>query len=132
MFIWDMLFALILTILVIALLAPSERYAGRSGAAGLAFFFLLFFPLIWLGGAWMTPVGPPIAGVYWLSFVLPAFFLLALLFALDPGPRVRQVADTGSDEFAKQEQPDSVEVTFSIFFWVLLVCAIVALILRYA
>lgn len=131
MFIYEMLLAILLALVVFAVLAPSRRYRSDTGAPILLFFLPLLFLLIWASGSWLTPVGPPVAGVYWLSFLIPALFLLLLLFALStpsaPPRREGEVAPANAEE----EAAAGTAIAFGIFFWLLLVGAIVALILRY-
>ncbi len=47
-----------------------------------SFFFLLIFLAAWAGGVWVTPVGPPVWGVYWLPFVIVALLFTFLLAAV--------------------------------------------------
>lgn len=125
MFFYDMLIAIVLALIVVAILTPGRRYRGTDGGAALLFFFLILFPLIWLAGAWLTPIGPPIAGVSWLGFVLAALFLLLLLFALAPPPA------SGSERLPESEGAPGAAVAFGLFFWILLIAAVVALLVRY-
>lgn len=132
MFFYDMLLAIALALLVITLLVPSRRYHGANGAPGWVFLFPLLFLLIWASGAWLTPVGMPVAGVYWLSFVIPAIFLALLLFALAHPSRPAK----GNDKDvlpgnAAEEAAAGTALAFSIFFWALLIAALVAVIVRY-
>lgn len=45
--------------------------------------FWVFFPVTfltsWAGGAWLSPIGPALFGVYWMTFLV-AGLLSALLF----------------------------------------------------
>ena len=131
MFLFEMLLAIALALIVFAILAPSGRYRGEAGASLLLFFLPLLVLLIWAGGAWLTPVGPPVAGVYWVGFLLPALFLLLLLFALSsssaPPKREGEVVPGNAEE----EALAGTAVAFSIFFWILLVAAVVAVIAAY-
>ena len=132
-FLFDMLLAIVLAAIVIALLSPADRYGTGGGVVALAFFFFLFFPLIWAAGVWMGPVGPAIGGVFWLSFLIPTVFLLLFLFALDPGPRRHVTRPEERAEFPGEQSreeaaaEEGAAVVFSIFFWVLLVAAVIAL-----
>ena len=84
----------------------------------------------WAGGIWITPVGPAILGVYWLSF-----FAVGLIFALvlegiaafhsrpaRPGP-----SETQMDEKEEHE----IESVLGTFFWILLLAFIGAIVLGY-
>jgi Ca2+/Na+ antiporter len=123
----DLLFALALALLVTIIVAPARRYEG-DWAFVLVFFLLLV--LIWAGGAWLTPIGTPMAGVYWLNFVIVALFLLFLVLALAPPPREKRRVDP-IERDAERTAAGTV-IAFGIFFWVLLVLALVAVALYYA
>lgn len=129
MFLYEMILAIVLALIVIAILTPARRYRAEAGTPLLVFFFLLLFLLIWAGGAWLTPVGPPMMGVYWASFLIAAFFLLLLLFALASPPTTPPSQRPGAPE---DEAVAGTAIAFSIFFWALLIGAIVALVVRYA
>ena len=107
--------------------SPADRYGTGGGLVVLAFFFVLFFPLIWASGVWVGPIGPAIGGVFWLSFVLPAVFLIMLLFALDPGPRrpittsKERVELPGGNTEKEVAAEENAAVAFGIFFWELLI-----------
>lgn len=131
MFFYEMLLAIALALIVFAILAPSGRYRGGEGVSILLFFVPLLVLLIWAGGAWLTPIGPPVANVYWVGFLIPALFLLLLLFALAtpsaPPRREGEVVPANAEE----EAVAGTTVAFSIFFWILLVAAIVAIVVAY-
>lgn len=131
MFLYDMLLALVLAFVILAVLTPTRRYRARTGADLWLFFFPLLFLLIWSVGAWLTPVGPPLAGVYWLSFAIPALFLLLLLFALsNPSGPPRKGSEI-TPVNAEEEAAAGTAIAFTIFFWIILVAALFAVITRY-
>ena len=131
MIIYEMLLAAILAVILIAILLPSGRYRGDDRWSPAAFFFPLLLVLIWMLGAWITPIGAPVAGVYWLNFVVPAGFLLVFLFALSsPSGPPRREGDVVPDN-AREEAAAGTVIAFSLFFWALLVAALVALAVHY-
>ncbi len=130
MFFYEMLLAIVLAAIVVAILAPGRRYRGTSGGAPLLFFFLLLFPLIWAAGAWLTPIGPVYAGVAWAGFVVAALFFLLLLFALAPPPAPPHTTGVTHEDIESEGVPGAA-VAFGIFFWILLIAAIVALFFAY-
>ena len=123
MFFVDLLIALALALLVTAILAPSRRYEGEWA---FILVFVLLLLLIWAGGAWLTPVGPPLVGAYWLNFVIIAVFLLFLLLALAPPPRERKRVDPDAERTAA-----GAAIAFGMFFWLLLVIALIAVAVYY-
>ena len=77
--------------------------------------FLLFG---WLGGIWLTPLGPQLWGSYWIPFVVIPILVGLLLIALVPPnrpPRTRREAI----EQAREEE--AVESTLGLVFWILLI-----------
>ena len=132
MFFYDMLLAIVLAIIVIALLTPTGRYRAGNKIGAWLFFLPLLFLLIWSMGAWLTPVGPPVAGVYWLGFAIPAFFLLLLLFALSTpsGPPRKDSDITPVD--AEEEAAAGTVIAFTIFFWIIIAAALFAIVIRYS
>jgi hypothetical protein len=81
-------------------------------------------PFIWAGGVWVTPVGPPIFGVYWLPFLLIGLFVV-LLIAAGSTPERRPPAET----VAREEEA---ALGLSAFFWVLLLVLAIAIAAGYS
>jgi hypothetical protein len=93
-------------------------------------FFLLVFLSAWAGGIWLNPLGPSILGVFWLSyFVVGLIFALALeaVAAFHSGPVRPGSAEIRMDEKEGREMKSML----SMFFWVLLLTFIVAIVLGY-
>jgi hypothetical protein len=89
--------------------------------------FVLFFVLIWAGGLWLRPVGPPVIGIYWLPFVLLAV-MLALFWAAVPPPPRRRIRTID----AETRDTAMTVAGFGLLFWLLLVVASIAALVRYA
>lgn len=131
MIFYDLLLAAVLAIIVVAILLPTGRYRGDERVSPALFFFPLLLLLIWTLGAWITPIGAPVAGVYWLNFVIPAAFLLVFLFALSsPSEPSRREGDV-IPENAREEAAAGTVIAFSLFFWGLLAAALIALVVHY-
>ncbi len=126
MFVADLLFALILAIVLTAILAGPARWrhpatAETSGATAL-FLFVLLFLVIWVGGLWLAPFGPPLWGGYWAPFVAVAIVLgLILLAAAAPPRRPLQAGAAAHGPV----------VVFGVFFWILAIVLIVGLFIGY-
>jgi len=95
MFITGFLMAFLLAIILTLLLAVGFR--GQAWGAGLAFFFLILFLATWAGGLWLTPVGPLMMGVPWMSFLLVALIVGLILAATTPS-RYRRGEEPGRGE----------------------------------
>jgi hypothetical protein len=121
MFLMDLLFALVIGVLFTVLFAVLFR--ARGPWASLLVFFFIVFLAAWTGGLWLDPFGPPLFGVYWLPFLLIGlFFALLLAAATPPVPRTRTEAVVEAKASA---------LAFNVFFWVLIVGLIVAVLVAY-
>jgi hypothetical protein len=91
--------------------------------------FLLLFLVIWVGGLWVQPFGPPVVGVYWLPFVMVAIFAGLFWAAMPPPPwRHREQPVVA----ARQEEERTAAVLgLGILFWVLLVGLALTALARY-
>lgn len=127
MFLADLLVAALIAIVLVAVFGIFIR--GEAIGAGLFWFFLLIFLASWAGGLWVTPVGPPIFGVSWLGYLLVGLVFTLLIMALLPPapPRPRTPG-------AVQEEVEAEATAFAVlnmFFWILLVGFIVAILAGY-
>lgn len=122
----DFFFALGIAALVTALFAAG---LGRRGPwASSPLFFVLVFLAAWAGGVWITPVGPPLWGFYWLPFVIVAVLFALLLAAATPParpPRSRLEAQEQARDMA------TTALVVETFFWVLLIGLVLVILLRY-
>jgi len=125
MFMIDFLLAILIALLLTAVFAGGVR--GHRFGAALIFFFVILLFGTWAGGVWMAPIGTPLFGASWLSFVLVGlFFALVLTALLPPDPdRVKRVPATEVEENATPV------VVFGIFFWILIGGLIAAIIIHY-
>jgi len=105
----------------------SRRTAGPFD--GMLFLFLVIFMFTWGLGSWMTPIGPVVGGVSWLSYLVIAIVVMLLIGAMLPPsrPRRRGAAErvAEGDEAAR-----AVGITFGFFFWFMLITLFVIAILR--
>ncbi len=126
MIILDFGFVLVITLFLTAIFAVGFR-GQRPGMALLSFFIILFLAT-WAGGIWITPIGSPLWGISWLSFLLVCLLLVLLLTALIPAsvPYTRRAAAA-----QQREETETVTTIFGIFFWILVIGLIVAIILYY-
>ena len=87
----------------------------------------LFFLISWAGGVWLPKFGPVWRGGYWLPFLLAAFFVVMLLFAVAPPhpPRTREQAI----EQATLEM--ATERSLGAFFWILVIGSGIAIMIHY-
>lgn len=122
MFFVDLLFAL-----VVALLLTAVFFAGfrRPGPWGIWWIFLLVvFLAAWAGGVWIEPFGPPLFNVYWLPFVFVGLIFALLVAAAAPPAPPRPYATATAPQ-------EPVAVAVDLFFWVMVVGLLLAIIVAY-
>lgn len=124
------LVALVLALLLIPLTSSHRPREGKAGAGVVLFLFLILFFATWAGGLWLTPIGPPLWGVYWLPFVLVGLFV-ALVLAATAEPsrrdhlRRREIPTQGAEAEATEA------AAFGVMFWLLLIALLAAIIAAY-
>jgi MFS family permease len=128
MIITESLFALAVSLFLTAVFAVVGRQA--KSARRVILFFLVVFLGAWAGGIWITPVGPMILGVYWLSFFGVGLVLALVLeavaaFSVHPSEPVAR--DIQKDKREERE----IEAVLGVFFWILVVTFIGAIVVGY-
>ena len=122
----DLLFAFVIGLILTGIFALG--FGRRGPWASIPIFFLLVFLAAWVGGAWAAPVGPILWGGYWLPFAFMGLLIALLLVAAAPTPKT--TVEIGDRQVERQEDRQT-EVAFELFFWVLVVIMIVAILSRY-
>lgn len=126
MFLWQLLFAILVALLVAPLIAIGFR---RTGSAMMfAVFFAIVLLAAWAGGLWVVPFGPAVGGVYILPVVLTGL-LVGLLFAAaaPPVPPAR----SRREAVREVEEEVAAEETLNVFFWMILALLIAIVIAGY-
>ena len=126
MFITPLLVAFLLAIILTLLLAVGLR--GQPWGAGIVFFFLILFLATWAGGLWLTPVGPVMLGVPWMSFLLVALIVGLILVSLTPDSRRRREKPLASESVPAQAET---AIAVDVFFWILIGGLLIAIAARY-
>jgi hypothetical protein len=121
----DILFALALGVLFALLFGA--LFNSRDGAPGFLMVFLLFFFFAWAGGAWIGPLGPVILGFSWL----PGLIVTVLIFLLIAALASARPPKTTQEAKAELEAAQATTTVLGVFFWVLIVGLIVAIVLSY-
>ncbi|MFO7866233.1 MAG: hypothetical protein R6V02_05400 [Candidatus Aminicenantes bacterium] len=96
---------------------------------GFLLFFLIVFLFTWAGGVWVTPFGPEYAGVQWLPFLIVALIISFLIAAAIPPAYTRPRTSESKD--LREARAQEVSRFLGIFFWILVVILLVAVIVRY-
>ena len=135
MFLIDLFVALVVGLILTAVFWPRLRKSGLwshgAGWAEFLWFFLLVFLASWLGGVWVSPVGPRFWGTYWVPFLMTGFLFALLLAATAPIrlPHVRR--ETLAEA---REEPTVDERTFfvlNLFYWLLLLALVASILAHY-
>ena len=142
MFLAEFLFSLVLAVLLTAFFGfAGGRYAPWPG---LLWLFAVLLLGTWALGVWLQPIGPPVRGFYWASFVVAVLVLALLLAAAASAPRplerqrreelegveIRPVPP--SEEQAERRRAEAEAAgSLGAVFWALLVLALVALVAHY-
>jgi heme/copper-type cytochrome/quinol oxidase subunit 2 len=124
----EMLFALAVALFLTVVFAVIGRQAKTPRRVIL--FFVIVFLGAWAGGIWLTPVGPALLGVYWLSF-----FAVGLIFALvmeafaafSKHPSQQGKAEVQEDV----EEERELESIIWTFFWILIAAFAGVIVLGY-
>lgn len=123
----DALLSLMVAVGVGLTLYAGFRSSGPRTRHGLLILALFLF--IWATGVWMTPVGPKIAGVSWVPFVVAGLVVILLLIALTPVPRHPPM--TSREALERKKEEVQIEETYGKLFWLLLILLGALIILRY-
>lgn len=131
----DLMFAFLVAILVSLLFLPAHRSVAadrEAGAGGLLFFFLVVLLAAWAGGLWIAPFGPMMWGVYWLPYlVIGLLVALLLVAASEPLRRRDQASPPPEGDVEAGAGAAATAAVFGLFFWILLIALIGAIILGY-
>ncbi len=119
--------AFLLALIVSLIFAYGFRRRGLW--PGYLLFFLIVFLFTWAGGVWVTPFGPKFAGVQWLPFLIVALIIAFLIAAAIPPSYSRP--RTSESEDLRRARTREVSRFLGIFFWILVVILLAALIARY-
>ena len=125
MFLTELIFALAISLFFTAVFTVLSRRAKPWRYR--IVFFLLIFLAAWAGGIWITPVGPVMLGVYWVSFFVAGLVFALVMEALTTLPS-RRAGPSVQDE---EKEEEALEMTFSAFLWVLFLALIALVVLGY-
>jgi hypothetical protein len=128
----EVIFAFITALLISIIISLALRREGpRTG------FFLMFvtiFLMTLAGGLWLSPAGPYTRGVYWLPFIVIGALGSYILYLKAPRrpPHSRRETLEELDRIAKSKQLEKLTyMTFDLFFWIILVFLLAAILLHY-
>lgn len=119
----DLFYVLVITLVLTAVFAFGFR-KQRTWPVVLAFFVILFLAT-WAVGVWINPeTAPP--GVSWVAYLIAGLLFALLLTVLIPLSRT-----AGGERANKSGEKAVAIVFFDLFFWILVIGLIAAIIARY-
>ena len=124
------LIALIFSMILVGVFGWQRPNREGTGPA-MVFLFLLLLVVVWAGGIWMEPVGPIIWGIAWIPFLVIGFLAALVVLAVIPPRRPRTRREAVQQAEAQEKTEAGVDAAISVFFWLLVVLLIVAIIVRY-
>lgn len=129
----ELMFALAVALLLTLFLAPilSWRRGKRTGLPDALFLFILVFLFAWVAGVWVQPIGPVLYDVYWTPFVAAGLLYILLLLALLPPAYHHRRRDVNLETPEAAREPEAKAAVFGIFFWVLALALILAIVAGY-
>ncbi len=122
MFFWDLLTSLLISMVLTAVFVVGIR-KHRTAPVILSFLVILFL-CTWAVSAWITP--GPLWGMARLSYVLVGLLFALLLTVLIPLSKYGKKGD-----LTEKEEREIAILTFDLFFWILIVGLVIAILLRY-
>ncbi|MCF8052069.1 MAG: hypothetical protein K9L59_12580 [Desulfobacterales bacterium] len=129
MFFVDLIFALIIAVLMVALFAILFQIRGPWNS--LLWFFVIVLLATWAGGVWLAPMGPPVGEFYWLPFLVVGLVIALLLAAATiPLPREESTVEL-VDPKERRAKRWAAGTALTIFFWVLILLLLAAIFMRY-
>ena len=133
-----MLFLDLFTAIMVSILMTWLFYLATGGKqrrkVGLFWILVILIFTTWAGGVWIKPIGPAWWGLHWLSFILTGAVVTLILIITIPRkpPKGRhETLDMLEDIELEREVEEAAYFTLSIFFWVLIILLLAAILLRY-
>lgn len=128
----EIFFALIVAL---AISIVAGYFLRREGPrTGFFIFYTSIFLFTLAGGLWLTPLGPPLSGVYWLPFIVVGSFGAYILYLKAPRKPPENREET-LEILNSIEKKKTLEVlaylTFDLFFWIILIIMLAIIIFRY-
>jgi hypothetical protein len=122
MFVFEILVALVLAVLLTGVLSASLRRRGPGPLRGVLFFFLILFLAIWAGGIWVRPMAPYMWDLPWIGFLLVGVLLMFILAATSPPRPIPK-----PDATPPAEDGAMAEAALGLFFYLALLGLLAAI-----
>lgn len=125
----SVILSLILALIFAFILAYPFKREGPGPMRGLVVFFFIIFLFTLAIGSLVDPIGPTLYGQAWVSYLIPAFFILLLIATLIPVSKEKP----GIEHEGAVEEYENRKITrfvLGFFFWLLIASLLVTYILK--
>jgi len=141
-FLADFLFVLLLALLFTGLFAFATGVSMPRPS--LVWLFATLFLGTWALGVWFRPIGPPMRGVYWASFLAAIVVVSLLLVVSASAPRLPRRKSReelkgvelrpitpAEEQVEKERAQQQATASLGFLFWLLTAVAVAALLVHY-
>ncbi|MFW5867735.1 MAG: hypothetical protein ACOCX2_07970 [Armatimonadota bacterium] len=123
----NLLIALVVAIVLAALLVYGFGRRAPGPMAGFLFFVVMLFFAVWAGSVWITPIGPDLWGVPWMTMMLVGL-IVAMIIAAVAMPVPSEPTAPDEEGIAP---PTSVGWGCGLLFWLTIAVLLFAAVARY-
>ncbi len=128
--IWDLLTALFVALLFTLLLSVAF-WGARGLSSGIVALFVFVFLAVWAGGIWLAPVPGRMGYLYFFPFIAIGILVILLVAALKPRHWGYRPPQNRAEAIQNAREEQEMGSAFNLFFWVLIIGLIIAVIIRY-
>ncbi|MFP4250107.1 MAG: hypothetical protein ACLFU7_10645 [Armatimonadota bacterium] len=123
----NLLMALVVALVFAAILVYGFARRAPGPMAGFLFFAFILFFAVWAGAVWITPIGPEMWGVPWVTMVLVGL-IIAMIIAAVAAPVPPEPTAPDREGIAP---PASAGWGCGLLFWLTIAVLLVAAVARY-
>lgn len=128
----DLLFVLVVAMLLTFLFSAAFSWTGPW--PGFAWFFVLILLTSWAAGLWVRPFGPPLFGVFWMPYLVFGLIAALLVAAASPPEGARRRPGSAPRPPSERDEDVAAEgaaVAVGLFFWLLVLVLVTAVVIGY-
>jgi hypothetical protein len=121
---YEIVAALVMALIITLFFSGVLKHKGPWGAIWLV--FITIFLASWAGYLWINPFGPMVMGVS----VMP-IFAVGLIFAFILAAVTVPTQRTVKNLTIKEDVPSDTKIAIGIFFWIVLILLVIAIVTGY-
>ncbi len=123
----NLLMALVVAVVFAAILVYGFGRRAPGPMAGFLFFVAILFFSVWAGAVWITPIGPEIWGVPWMTMLLVGL-IIAMIIGAVAAPVPAEPTAPDQEGIAP---PSSAGWGCGLLFWLTIAVLLIAAVARY-